>query len=611
MPFLSKEDFDISRKYVLETVKKPETFLGLVLFMFCSKKIERNGTYIISDMQEFSELIDKSFTFVDKDVRYGEKFWYGLLSDNWEEQLFGVFFTKKTKILANHIINLLFWYKDFEDNKSALVWFKQHIPNVFWNSVFYENENTDNIYNENNPINRNELLKFYNGYQDKPTIRIDGSFIVKRAGDLSASSYSQTLYAANEIKKIIWLADFDFLQNFSFLKSQESFSLSIPSSFTSLPKPFLILAGISGTGKSRFVRKQAEMSGGEFKLIPVRPDWHEPSELLGYPSYLGDKPTYHTTEFLQFLFSAWQAILPNAQVSERGIQISAEALSQIKPFWLCLDEMNLAPVEQYFADYLAVIESREWCWENDQAEYRCDPLIPASIFNEFDEQFDLSPELLAFFQQHGMPLPFNLIVAGTVNMDETTHGFSRKVLDRALSFDFSEFYPNDFAQYFENLDMPVALSYPIYSAVSQSQLPEIDHNGQKSIALLSALNQIFDQTPFKLGYRALNELLLSIVCFNPQDDAELQAVWDDFLMFKVLPRLEGDEDKLAFNEESNLLQALLELLPTQFNEIWEGERKDFLRKRNEQVIQIACRSKIKLNWMQKKLERLQFTTFWQ
>lgn len=377
-----------------------------------------------------------------------------------------------------------------------------------------------------------------------------------------------------------------------------------------ISKPFLILAGISGTGKSRFVRKQAEQSGGEFKLIPVCPDWHEPSELLGYQSHLTEKPRYHTTEFLQFLFSAWQQIFPKVDITEKGISLDPVILNQIPPFWLCLDEMNLAPVEQYFADYLAVIESREWLWENGKVEYHCDSLIPASIFIEFGEQFQLEQDLLDFFKQFGMPLPFNLIVVGTVNMDETTHGFSRKVLDRALSFDFSEFYPNDFSQYFEQKDEPIALSYPVYSSVKPENLPVIDSDGQKSIQFLSALNEILAQTPFKLGYRALNELLLSVVCFNPQTEEDLHAVWDDFLMFKLLPRLEGDEDKLAYKEK-NILQALLEILPEQLK-IWEqNHRKDFLRQREGAEIMIPCRSRSKLEWMVAKLNRSQFTIFWQ
>ena len=120
-----------------------------------------------------------------------------------------------------------------------------------------------------------------------------------------------------------------------------------------LPKPFILLAGISGTGKSRFVRQQAESHGvgnKNFCLVPVRPDWHEPSDLLGYISRIGGKPEYVSTKVLQFIIDAWKAVAPNADSTGLG-----ELDLDSPPYWLCLDEMNLAPVEQYFADYLSAV----------------------------------------------------------------------------------------------------------------------------------------------------------------------------------------------------------------------------------------------------------------
>lgn len=470
--------------------------------------------------------------------------------------------------------------------------------------------------------NGNEKISI-RGKEPKGSLRILGNildndinfFLKKDNNEIYLSSRVDKEYLGNYSKRTLLRVD---LENVDLTELDSTYSDIIPNIFIdieknliSLSKPFLILAGISGTGKSRFVRKQAEQSGGAFKLIPVCPDWHEPSELLGYKSYLGEKPTYHITEFVRFLIQAWQEIFPYITETAKGIKLDPKNLEQIPPFWLCLDEMNLAPVEQYFADYLAVIETREWLWGENSVEYHCDPLIPATVFDEFGEQFGLDDKLLSFFQKFGLPLPFNLMVAGTVNMDETTHGFSRKVLDRALSFDFSEFYPNDFEQYFEPSDLPIALGYPVYSSVRKQDLQAtVDSDGEKSIAFLSKLNEIFAQSPFKLGYRALNELLLSVVCFNPTNNEELQAVWDDFLMFKLLPRLEGDEDKLAC-DNGNVLQALLAMLPNELSEIWDNGRKDFLRKRNDESITIPCRSKAKLTWMLEKLNRLQFTTFWQ
>ena len=116
-------------------------------------------------------------------------------------------------------------------------------------------------------------------------------------------------------------------------------------------KPFIILAGLSGTGKSRLVRTLAYKYDNietdklneihppsNFHIIKVRPNWHDSSDLLGYESRISGKERFIVTDFIRFLVKAMQH--PNT------------------PFFLCLDEMNLAPVEQYFAEYLSVLESR-------------------------------------------------------------------------------------------------------------------------------------------------------------------------------------------------------------------------------------------------------------
>ncbi len=444
--------------------------------------------------------------------------------------------------------------------------------------------------------------------------------------------------------------------------SAKSNKLNINSSFRFLSKPFLLLAGISGTGKTRFVREQAKTSGDiedTYCLIPVRPDWHEPSDLIGYVSRLDRKPQYIATDVLRFIVKAWREIIDSIEHDENGLPTDwcGKDLGSIRPFWLCLDEMNLAPVEQYFADYLSILETR--CWNDPEKLsgsgndylYECDPLIKGDVFTSLDADFseqgdkpstvlakdlgfnlsdDLDQAIWGYFLQHGIGIPFNLIVAGTVNMDETTHGFSRKVIDRALSFDFGEFFPNDYAEFFEPTICNKTLSYPVLSHAnySQDQLPSIDIDGQKSIKFLNAVNAVLDNTPFKLAYRALNELLLAVISEAPEDQdtnqeiLHLQAVWDDFLMSKVLPRIEGDSDKLMTDDsQHSLLQKLSQCLTTQLAEIWDEEkdsptaRPDLYREKagaegDTKVLRIACRSKAKLEWMQKRLERSGFTSFW-
>ncbi|WGL27866.1 DUF3578 domain-containing protein [Pectobacterium brasiliense] len=402
-----------------------------------------------------------------------------------------------------------------------------------------------------------------------------------------------------------------------------------------LPKPFLLLAGISGTGKSRFVREQAIATGSReetYCLVSVRPDWHEPSDLLGYTTRLNNNAEYVTTDVLRFIVKAWKAIAEtDVQIAGNKTAGHRDDLQAIPPYWLCLDEMNLAPVEQYFADYLSILETREWEWADDEFTYQCAPLLNASVIqslsddkrNELCKSLKLDPTsaLWLEFSKHGIGIPFNLLVAGTVNMDETTHGFSRKVIDRALSFDFGDFFPNDFDDYFSPTIIPKKLSYPIYShaAKSQSRLPKIDVDGKKSIAFLQSLNTVLDNTPFKLAYRALNELLLSVISHQPEDEIQLQAVWDDFLMCKLLPRIEGDSDKLAQHDiDESLLIKLSRILSTTLHDIWNeptdlsGARPDFYREKQQggATIIIACRSRAKIEWMQNKLAQSGFTSFW-
>ena len=418
-----------------------------------------------------------------------------------------------------------------------------------------------------------------------------------------------------------------------------------------LSKPFLLLAGISGTGKTRFVREQAKTSGQfaeTYCLTSVRPDWHEPSDLLGYVSRLNGAAEYVTTDVLQFIAKAWRAIANSGltvEVQESEDQgerlvVAGEraVLEQVLPYWLCLDEMNLAPVEQYFADYLSVLETREWCWTGDSFTYSSDALLkPATIKEVADKEklrkelgFDNSEnenydELWQLICQYGLGIPFNLLVAGTVNMDETTHGFSRKVIDRALSFDFGAFFPNNYDDFFAPTSCNKRLSYPIWSHARQADLAStFDADGAKTVAFLSAVNAVLKNTPFELAFRALNELLLAVASSQPQDDLTLKAVWDDFMMCKVLPRIEGDTDKLTTSEGKALLVELSTVLADQLAPIWQAEqgdknqRPDLYRENivadgateEEKVLRIPCRSKAKLQWMSERLVSATFTSFW-
>ena len=331
-------------------------------------------------------------------------------------------------------------------------------------------------------------------------------------------------------------------------------------------KPFMLLAGISGTGKSRIVRKLAQASVTEelqrkydpksvengfdrwqlhkpanFEIIQVKPNWHNSLEVVGYKSNIGGAH-YEFTPFVEFVARAWQ--------------------HQDVPFFLCLDEMNLAPVEQYFAEFLSAIESRSM--END--EYETDPIIKP--FNEFGEKvcnemlnhlvgkidasnaIPGSPEakLVERFKTKGLTLPKNLLVLGTVNMDETTFSFSRKVLDRAMSIVMNDVeYDNFFAGKTEN-DM-VEFNDKIKNLLIDRPIHglEAEQNGLDKVKeYLTAVNIILDETPFKLGYRAANEALLYVSAAHHFDTkATAEAALDEFTLMKILSRIEGDKRSIG------------------------------------------------------------------
>lgn len=335
-------------------------------------------------------------------------------------------------------------------------------------------------------------------------------------------------------------------------------------------KPFLLIAGISGTGKSRIVKEMAfdscaidlreDVSPGNFCMIEVKPNWHDSSELMGYVSRIGGNH-YVVTPFLNFLIKAMH--------------------HKETPFFVCLDEMNLAPVEQYFAEFLSVLESRKSVNGNIVSE----PLIKAEVIRDYIKDFknayygatktdsyvgdrltdepsiEYESAVFAEIKEYGIILPPNVIVIGTINMDDTTYQFSRKVIDRAMTIEMNTV---DFNSIFS--DDHKKLEYPSTPASAELYLPNhtsaIDVLSSNEISdkdkdflkenlpkVLSDLNSILKNTPFRIAYRVENELVLYFSTLRKYDAETtsktlFETSIDDILMMKVLPRIEGNEDLL-------------------------------------------------------------------
>ncbi len=329
-------------------------------------------------------------------------------------------------------------------------------------------------------------------------------------------------------------------------------------------KPFLLLAGISGTGKSRIVRELARSCWDEgseefeaqkpknFEMVQVKPNWHDSSELIGYVSRI-DGVRYVVGPFLKFMVKAMQ--------------------DPETPYFLCLDEMNLAPVEQYFAEYLSVVESRR---RQEDGTITTDPIVDYSNTEEykslidqlFPDDYDLRKEYLTEEGGKRLSIPSNLIVVGTVNMDETTFSFSRKVLDRAMTIEMNEVDLKGGLDAHHEKIGKLGAAELIGRAVEGVDVYSAYKNVcDTAIAYLQKINNVLEGTPFKIAYRTRNEVLLYVVNnlpYKQEGESEADVInraLDEITNMKILSRIEGDADKIG-----NLLERLTNVVKEQLGE---------------------------------------------
>ena len=412
-------------------------------------------------------------------------------------------------------------------------------------------------------------------------------------------------------------------------------------------KPFLLLAGISGTGKSRIVREFAFKScpkylqdkdgttPGNYCMIEVKPNWHDSTELLGYYSNLSKE--YQFKKFVKFLVKA--KMYPSV------------------PFFVCLDEMNLAPVEQYFAEILSILETRKHprnpeTKEVDMNTIKTEVIVEAKYFQQLgtmsifkdketgepliqkltdreiymklyglsevsgiDEEVGKKTELTTL----GLTLPGNVLIIGTVNMDDTTHQFSRKVIDRAMTIEMNGgnltamFGGSKNLEYLEDegeqqkWQKAFAQRYISADEVLETHPQEAEDIMEKLPNKLNEINKALKGTPFEVSYRVLNELTIMVGVMlddneegKPLDDIINQAV-NNILLMKILPRIEGDADMFALKSKdvnySNRLVWLSEIAPDITEDAEEGKEHQLTAKE-------------KVQEMIDRLDNQEFTRFW-
>lgn len=296
-----------------------------------------------------------------------------------------------------------------------------------------------------------------------------------------------------------------------------------------LSKPFVILAGNSGTGKTKIAKDLATWLGKKDEntgaianklIVPVGSDWTDNTKILGFYNPL--KKTYESTKILDFILLARD----NPEI----------------PFFLILDEMNLSHVERYFSDFLSAMESHEKIILYSKDE-DCDSDIPESI-----------------------DLPENLFVTGTVNIDETTYMFSPKVLDRA---NVIEFIPaqSDVLANFAAETQPVEIE-PVNDGSAEGFLAlaktvrettTLPAGSDICKTILEGISNLLDGSGFEFAFRTAKEIRLYINAAyalaqnegKTLSEDDYVNLMDEQLLQKILPKIHGNRKQIG-----NLLEKL-------------------------------------------------------
>ena len=341
-------------------------------------------------------------------------------------------------------------------------------------------------------------------------------------------------------------------------------------------KPFVILSGISGTGKSKLVKLIAQSLGAtsennRFTLVPVRPDWSDSSELLGYKDLNG---TFHP--------GILTTIIEDALKEE----------NKNYPYFVCLDEMNLARVEYYLSDILSVIESR---YRSNNGEIKTDKLIRKEL---------LGNDQAAIQKYADIYIPENLYIIGTVNMDETTFPFSKKVLDRANTIEFNDV---NLGFNFESFDEETVEAQEYTNSLLKSKYiklidcKEEKEEATKIINQLIKINNILEKYNQHFGYRVRDEIVYYCLYALNDNLFTFEEAIDYCIVQKILPKIGGsDEDTLDL-----LIDLYNELNNTTYT------RDDFDSNRDIKTSDKYKLTNKKILIMVRRFVRDGFTNFWQ
>ena len=335
-----------------------------------------------------------------------------------------------------------------------------------------------------------KMMDIYSEYVDGPSNEVTRETEAQDGGEDIMSVKNQI----ETIKEYIQANGFTYPD-----RMIENFYLSLKS------KPFVILAGTSGTGKTKLVSLFADAIGAKMQLVPVRPDWSDSSDLFGHVDLSGK---FVPGEIIDF-------------VKEASDNLNT-------PYILCLDEMNLARVEYYLSDFLSIIETRRLV----NGEIITNPLLAKEKYGVGNGAYEHYGDLY---------LPENLYIVGTVNMDETTFPFSKKVLDRANTIEFSyvDLMP-DFTGYGESADsLALDNSFLKTEYLKLAECAEEATFIEEICSELQDINKVLQAADAHVGYRVRDEIVFYMLNNKKYELLEKEDAMDNEIMQKILPRIQG------------------------------------------------------------------------
>jgi len=289
-----------------------------------------------------------------------------------------------------------------------------------------------------------------------------------------------------------------------------------------------VLAGISGTGKSQLPRQYAAGMGIGFLQVPVQPRWDSPQDLMGFYNYVEGR--FRPTDMARALWAMDEINNPDGALRDRMLMI-------------LLDEMNLARVEYYFSDFLSRLESRPAAHEVGEESRRKDAEIELEIPTPDGKVPRIFPG-------------YNLLIAGTMNEDESTQSLSDKVVDRANVIRFAAPKKIDSGAARGERPVDVALKRSTWERWAQPR--RADHERKDAASKIEQMVDMMKDLGRPFGHR-LGRAMLSYVDLYPRTQGVPnivnQALADQAEM-RLLPKLRGVEVE-AKRQEFDKLEAFV------------------------------------------------------